>query len=245
MRNIYRTDGSVDGFFTAVFDAYKDENAYLTSSAYLQQGLFDTFRFVETDEEKAKRVVKKLYSLSRRGTREIFSILRTSEEEREQVAFSYAKKIVRYGESVRGRLADADVRRALDLSGRVWTEVHRLKGFLRFRETAEGVLYAPCTPDNDVVELLESHFCKRFQGLAFVIHDVKRGLALLYDGKECLLARADNAEVILSEKELAFSALWKKYYQTVTIPSRKNVRQQKNYMPVRYWSMLTEEPWEE
>lgn len=245
MRNIYRTDGSVEGFFTAVFDAYQDGNAYLTSSSCFQQELFDNFLSVSPNEEKAKRVLKKLYSLSKQGTREIFSILRTSEEDKEQAAFLYAKKIVRCGGSARSRLTDPAVRRALDLSGRVWTEVHRLKGFLRFRETAEGVFYAPCSPDNDVIELVMPHFIERFQGNSFVIHDVKRAIAGMYNGKESMLVSVKEAEISFSKKELAFSALWKKYYKTVNIQSRKNLRQQKNYMPVRYWSMLTEEPYEE
>ncbi len=245
MRNIYRTDGSVEGFFTAVFDAYQDGNAYLTSSACFQQELFDNFLSVSTDEEKAKRVVKKLYSLSKQGTKEIFSILRTPEEDKEQAAFLYAKEIVQSSGSARSRLTDPAVRRALDLSGRVWTEAHRLKGFLRFRETAEGVFYAPCSPDNDVIELVMPHFIERFQGTSFVIHDVKRAIAGMYNGKESMLVSVKEAEISFSQKELAFSALWKKYYKTVNIQSRKNLRQQKNYMPVRYWSMLTEEPYEE
>ena len=245
MRNVYVTDGSVEGFFTAVFDAYKDENAFLTASRCFQFGLLDTFLSVTTDEEKAKRVVKKLYSLSGQATREIFSILRTPEEDREQTAFLYAKKIVQYGGSVRSRLADPAVRQAQELSRRLWTEVHRLKGFLRFRETAEGVFYASCTPDNDVVELVMPHFIERFKSGSFVIHDVKRGVAGMYNGHESMLISVKEAEITLSGKELAFSALWKKYYKTVNIQSRKNLRQQKNYMPVRYWSMLMEEPYEE
>lgn len=245
MRNIYLTDGSERGFFTAVFDAYTDKDAYLTSSKAFQSGLFDTFIEVESEETKAQRVMKKLFSLSSQGAREILSILRTEADEKEQAAFLYAKKIVRYGEGARSRLADAEVHRALDLSGRVWKEVHRLKGFLRFREMENGVLYAPCSPDNDIVDLLLPHFIDRLQGLAFVVHDCRRGIAGIYDGKEWVLVAAGRAEIRLSEKEEAFSALWKKYYQTVNIPSRKNLRQQKNYMPVRYWSMLTEEPWQE
>lgn len=245
MRNIYVTDGTVKGFFTAVFDAYLDENAYLTALPCFQQKIFDRFISVKSDEEKAKRVVKKLYALSAQGTREIFSILRTPAEDKEQTAFLYAKRIVKYGGGARSRLTDPVVRHALDLSGKVWTEVHRLKGFLRFRETAEGVFYAPCSPDNDVVELLTPHFIERFRGVPFLIHDVKRGLAAMYNGKDRLFVSVGEAEINLSEKEVAFSALWKKYYRTVNIQSRKNLRQQKNYMPVRYWSMLTEEPYEE
>ena len=108
-------------------------------------------------------------------------------------------------------------------------------------ETSGGVLYAPCSPDHDDIELLAAHFVARLNA-PFVLHDVWRKKALLYDGNECILTEAGEAEILESEQEKSFSALWKKYYQSVNIAERKNLRQQRNYMPVRYWRFLTEEP---
>ena len=59
MRNIYRTDGSERGFLTAVFDAYPDKDAYLTSAPFFQAELFDGVRLVETDEETEASVEEK------------------------------------------------------------------------------------------------------------------------------------------------------------------------------------------
>jgi probable DNA metabolism protein len=242
-RTVYVTDGTREGFLTAVFDAYKDETAYLTSSCCFQQSLLDEIRRVQTDGEKAKRVAKKLFALSQRGASEVLAILRTPAEDREQTAFLYAKRIVAYGNGARSRLTDPIVRRALDLSGQVFTEVHRLKGFLRFRETEQGVYYAPCEPDNDVVDLLLPHFRSRLAGVPFVIHDFRRGVAVVYDGENSALSSVGQAEIALSASEAECSELWKKYYQTVNIESRRKEKQQKNYMPVRYWRTMVEEPW--
>ena len=245
MRTVYLTDGSKAGFFTAVFEGYSDENAYLTANRDFQPRLFDTFVEVKTDEEKAKRVLKKLYSLSLQGAKEVDGVLRSEEEEKEQTAFSYVKLLVKYGASARNRLTDPIVRKALDSSGRVWTEAHRMKGFLRFMETETGVLYAPFSPDNDIVELIMPHFARRLQGKPFLVHDTRRKIAGAFNGTEWILLPAGEAEIVLSDREEAFASLWKKYYRTVSIPTRPNARQQKNYMPVRYWGYLTERPWEE
>ena len=43
MRNIYLTDGTAETFFTAVFDAYRDADAFLSPSRALQTALGDRF----------------------------------------------------------------------------------------------------------------------------------------------------------------------------------------------------------
>ncbi len=242
MKNFYFTDGSAENFYTAVFVAYKDENAYVTSSGAVQVGLGDGFFRVQTDEAKAARVTAKIQTLDARALLEIDRILRTNAADKEQAAYLYLRALIEYGKPVRGALTRGEVRRAMDLSAQVGTEVHRLKGFLRFQETQDGVLYAPCSPDNDVVDLLMPHFAHRLKTCSFIIHDVWRGVAGIYHKGEWLVTAAGEAEFALSEREKNFQSLWKKYYHTVTIAERKNERQRKNYMPVRYWKFLTEEP---
>ncbi len=240
-RKVYFTDGTQESFFTAVFDGYKDDSAYLTSEKNLQLSLGEEWVKLEADGEKVARVLRKLKAIDARAVYDVQLVLRSCESDREQTAFLYVRELVKTGKSVRGKLALAAVRRMMDLRGQVANEVHRLKGFLRFSETEEGVLYAPCSPDHDDIDLLAPHFIARLNA-PFVIHDVWRQKALLYDGRECILAYVGDAEIVESEREKRFSALWKRYYQSVNIPARKNVRQQKNYMPVRYWEFLTEEP---
>ncbi len=115
-----------------------------------------------------------------------------------------------------------------------------MKGFLRFMESRDGALYAPFSPDNDITDLLMAHFAERMKAERFVIHDVKRKIAGMYDGREWIMARVGEAEVYLSEYERAFENLWKKYYKAVNIESRPHIKQMKGYMPVRYWKFLPE-----
>lgn len=240
MRRIYFVLDEPICFFTAVFDAYKDTDALITSSKRFQTAIGDEFIQVHPDEEKARRVVKKLKDIDFRAFREIDSILRSNAEDKEQVAFEYLKLVIRYGKSAREKLSLAPVRKMQDITSRVSFEIHRLHGFLRFQELEDGTLYAPFDSDNDVLDLLMPHFIRRYKNCPFVLHDVKRKTATIYNGADWILVPVENAEIRISKREEYTQSLWKKYYNTVAIPMRKNTRQMKNYMPVRYWKFMLE-----
>lgn len=242
MRKIYQIDQTPCAFFTAVFCAYADraENSAIIVSSDFQSSIGDEFLSPAPDEKKAARVLKKLRAIDARCLCEIDYILRTAAPDREQIAFLYIKRLLSNNAPVREMLVFPEIRRAMDLSAQVGNESHRLTGFLRFHETASGIFYAACTPDNDVVDFLMPHFCARFKNTPFVIHDVKREIAGVYNGNSWLVAPAKRADIVFSEREDGFLKLWKEYYHTVTIPARKNTRQMKNYMPVRYWKFMPE-----
>ena len=128
-----------------------------------------------------------------------------------------------------------------DMIMRINYEVHRFKGFIRFSETGDGFYYAHFEPDNDITEYLVPHFLRRMKR-PFILHDTKRNvIALCVDGKYKIVHGGDTTyTVYLSEKETNFQNLWKSYYKSVNVAERKNTRQMKNYMPVRYWKNLTE-----
>ena len=141
MRIVYFIkSGSLESFFTAVFDGYKDETAYLTSSSFFQPALGDTVVCVQESQEKAERVARKIRSLDGRALYEIERILRSNDPECEQIAFSYLRVLVKEQRPVRGMLLKAEIRRAMDELRKVTKEVHHLKGVLRFQETQDGVV---------------------------------------------------------------------------------------------------------
>lgn len=236
----YITDGSEDCFYTAVFDAYKNENCIITSQGDIQLGLGYELIEVERDENKAERVKRKLNLLDAGALNDIKLILKSCDPLKENIAFEYVKLIVKNGGAVRNMQADPRVLEATDVISKVTGETHRMKGFLRFMENADGVLYAPYSPDNDITDMLSVHFAERLGGQKFVIHDVKRKIAALYDGNEIIMTRVEDAEVYLSEYEKYFENLWKQYYKSVNILSRPHEKQMKGYMPVRYWKFLPE-----
>ena len=138
------------------------------------------------------------------------------------------------------RLAEPDVFHAVSYIKKVALEIHHFHGFVRFMETASGALYAPIEPDNDICDLLLPHFKTRLPEYPFVLHDIKRKKAAVYDGKNTFVAYLPEANVLLSTNEEGWQSLWKNYYHAVNIPSRERIKQMKGYMPVRYWKYMPE-----
>lgn len=239
--NVYITDGTEQGFYTAVFDAYPDKNCIITSSKNLQLTFDSNIIHVKTDDEKSKRVLKKLRLYDKQGENEISLILRLGSDEKEQIAFEYLKRIIALKAHAREHLNEPAVISARDAYKKVTTEAHHFKGFLRFMEGTNGVYYAPFEPDNNILELIVPHFTARLKNQPFVIHDVKRRIAALYNTKECVITTTDEkVSVNLSKYEQAFQNLWKEYYNSVNVSQRPHEKQMKGYMPVRYWKYMPE-----
>jgi probable DNA metabolism protein len=236
----YLVDGSESCFFTAVFDAYNNTDCIITMADNVQLGFDSDVVDVSADEEKAERVRKKLQQIDVAALREIRLMLRSADALKEQVGFEYIKLIMKNKAPVRDRLAIPTVMEMSEICGRVTKEIDRIKGFLRFMENSQGVLYAPYSPDNDITDLIAPHFAERLKNQRFVIHDIKRKVAAMYDGQNLVMFEADNAEIYLSKYEKTFENLWKQYYKSVNIADRPHEKQMKGYMPVRYWKFLPE-----
>lgn len=236
----YIVDGTEECFYTAVFDAYNDKECIITSERDLQLGLGYGLKEVITDCTKASRVKNKIAAFDKGAPEDVKLVLKSCDPLKESAAFEYIKLIIRCGGAVRNMLAHPTVIEMNAIRSRVTGEAHRLKGFLRFMENADGVLYAPYSPDNDITEMLALHFAARFANQKFVIHDIKRKIAALYDGGEIVMTGVRDAEIYLSEYEAYFENLWKQYYKAVNIESRPHEKQMKGYMPVRYWKFLPE-----
>jgi probable DNA metabolism protein len=231
-------DGTADGFYTAVFDGWKENCAVAENECNLQLG--DEAVYIVTDEQKAARVSKKLKAISPVQEKNIRLVLRCAQPDKAEVARRYLRLVLACGASAAERLAEKDVRQFFDYLKKIKVEEDHLLGFLRFSECADGILYAPCSPDHDILELLLPHFTDRLCGQKFVIHDVGRKKAALYNGERVLIAPLDRAEIVLSADEEAYLALWREYYNAVNIQSRQNLKQMKRSMPVRYWKFMSE-----
>lgn len=237
---IFITDGTAEGFYTAVFYAYRENGAIITSQENEQLSFDTEIIAIKTDDAKATRVRARLDSIDSYAAGDIDLVLRSCDSLKEQTAFEYLKLIVKKGHAVRKMLSDPTVIEITEIIDRVTGELHKMKGFLRFMETANGALYAPYSPDNDITELIAPHFKARLGAHKFVIHDVKRKKAALCDGKTWFMADVGDADIYLSEYEKVFEDLWKRYYVSVNIQERPHEKQMKGYMPVRYWKFLPE-----
>lgn len=240
----YFFDGTKNGLLTCIFESFYDRRIPDdVTTECVQCGLLDEIVTIKTDSEKAERVYKCLKNCKTKYLVSDFNLtFRSGEKSRFKVLFDYLNvAISNKNIDVSKAFALPEIQAFTDLKNRIYTETHRFKGFLRFMETEKGFYYACYEPDNDITELLVPHFTARLQS-PFIIHDIKRNILALCDGKRYkILDGGDNGvTVFMSESEEIFLDLWQQYYKSINIEERKNLRQMRNYMPERYWKNLSE-----
>lgn len=240
----YFFDGTKNGLLTCIFESFYDRRIPDdVTTECVQCGLLDEIVTIKTDNEKAERVYKCLKNCKTKYLVPDFNLtFRSGEKNRFKVLFDYLNvAISNKNIDVSKAFALPEIQAFTDLKNRIYTETHRFKGFLRFMETEKGFYYACYEPDNDITELLVPHFTARLQS-PFIIHDIKRNILALCDGKRYkILNGGDNGvTVFMSESEEIFLDLWQQYYKSINIEERKNLRQMRNYMPERYWKNLSE-----
>lgn len=238
--DIYLISDFYDGFYTAVFYGFKKIGCAITSDKNVQLSLTDRLIEVTPEKDKAQRVRSRIYSYDGGAIRFIDRILRSDGKDKETAALDYIRVLIERKKPIGDMYADPRVFRANDYVRKVGWEIDKMYGLLRFKECAGGILYAPYEPDCDITELIARHFSARLPKERFIIHDVKRKKAFIYNRGECAFAPLDKAEIYLSDDEEEFEKLWKRYYDSVNISLRPHEKQMKGYMPVRYWKYLPE-----
>ena len=238
----YFYDGTKAGFLTAFLEAFSDNEARLCCGfgASAQLTLGENPISVITDEEKAKKAEQRLLSFDRDCMYDLDTLLRSGMDNKSQIAFNYFRFLAKTKRPVGKMIAEPAVYAAVECMKKVGHEIHKMHGFIRFMETESGALYAPFSPDNDIVDRLVPHFRARLPQYPFVLHDVTRKKAAVYDGKNVFIAPLGSANVLISANEEEWKKLWQKYYVAVNIPSRERKKQMRGYMPVRYWKFLPE-----
>jgi len=107
-------------------------------------------------------------------------------------------------------------------------------------------------PDHYILPLIADHFADRLAGERWIIHDRKRGLAVVYDGHQtdkdpfCAQRKwyitdfSHNGQLPLTQREQYYQELWQLYFDKISIESRRNPRLQAQFVPYRYRNDLVE-----
>jgi len=136
---------------------------------------------------------------------------------------------------------DSDVRTVLEAEYKVWHEIHRLMGLLRFCPNEDGIYIAHCEPDYFVLPALWPHFRQRFGETDWAIIDEKRRLCLrCVSGSLELFNTGNNPAFLNNPPGGAWENLWRLYHKTINNESRNNPGLQRRLMPTRYWKYLNE-----
>jgi probable DNA metabolism protein len=242
----YRYDGSPDGLLCAIADAVKRKEAPAVISGPASEGLLfaDRVHQVQTEALRADEVVLYLRKkASKEAARNLLYCLAGPFEQMELQLLAYYRMGLKLGKQVDRCHAEAVVHTVHQAARAVGREIHRFKGLLRFRKLQDGLYWAPFEPDYDIISALTPHFRARFPDQRWMMHDVRRARAVVWDGQR-LYAELEPEKVLennpVAEDEADVQQLWQAFFQSVSIEGRKNSKLQTRCMPLRYWRWLPE-----
>lgn len=245
-------DNSLEGFLTAVFEAYDRRlisYRIRKEETYTQQ-MFDELIRVTADKNKAARVWKGLRTkMTGTGLDYLYCASLSELPEAENLMQAFIQHIFKQEKNAERDYSDESVLQIAKISKMVHRERHRMKAFIRFQLTADGIYYAGIEPDFNVIPLIIPHFKNRYADQRWLIYDLKRKYGIYYDlhkveniTLEFAPGNNDGKNITVSfdEKEAFYQTLWQDYFKSVNIASRKNTKLHIRHVPKRYWKLLTE-----
>lgn len=246
---VYRCQDSLEGVFTGIYNVYEDrvspQEAYLSLNR--EPLLFSQDREVKPDPVKTRKVTRTI--LRKFGPENFEALclaLSSPEEEKGQAVLQTVAKGLERG-VCRGHLldnlADQNVNLCHKLARGAGRENCHLRGFVRFEELENQILYARIEPKNNLLTFLMPHFSDRFPGENFAIYDVGRELFGLHPaGKNWYLMQGEEPETAGSAGEEEYARLFRHFCSHIAIAERKNLCLQRNLLPLRFREYMTEFP---
>ncbi|EPF72171.1 TIGR03915 family putative DNA repair protein [Acinetobacter rudis] len=253
----YIFDGTMTGLLCCVFRAFKfkEFDVLVTSKQNCQSGLFDENITVESNQEHANRVWSGLKSFnSNVGLRNFYYAFLSEQEEVFQHLFNFCIYCFHSSESIDRNYGHPDVLAISKWAKQVGREKHRMEAFVRFKKSKDALFISLVNPDFNVLPLIQAHFIARYKDQKWLIYDEKRNFGIYYDLKTIHNVHMDVYEVDnkievgssqsfnieLDPEEILYDQLWKDYFKSVNIASRKNLKLHIQYVPKRYWRYMNE-----
>lgn len=208
-----------------------DENKYLPS-------LLEEPVRLELEQVKMSNL-----NISSNILKTIYYVFLSEEKNKELIIYYFWLNSLKYQNKIFFMRNLKCVSSALKISKYVSNENHKLKGFLRFKETNNHILYAEISPTNNVLELLSKHFANRLKNEYWIIYDIRRNRYSIYDKTKYYIVSKDNINldsIKLDKEEKDIESLWLIFFETIGIEERKNKRCQMNFMPKKYWKYMIE-----
>jgi probable DNA metabolism protein len=241
----YIFDGSFDGLLTSIYEAYyrKDKPEEIIPECQFKPTLLTEPFYVATDVEKSSKVYDAIKNkISKPSLKLIYHVYLSELDGCCTMIYNYVKLGFKLGKEVDLHLHVDCVLQMHNLEKKVTYECHRMLGFVRFK-SIDNMFYATIEPDHNILGLIASHFSSRLPNENWIIHDLKRNLAVFYNKKEWIvteLSKEKAGDFLVREESELYETLWKEFYKTIAIEDRINPMLQKRMMPARYWKHLTE-----
>lgn len=238
-------DGSLEGLFTAIFYAYpyKDDCTINKLENHIPS-LLNEIKEIPTESDKFKRVYNSIIQkLNGKVLNNVYYLYLSENDGVENIILDYLKLCYKYGTNINLAKNNDTIILVDKYYKKVAQEAHMFTGFVRFKEIAPLSFYAQIEPVYNILPIILNHFTLRFSDQNFIIHDLKREKAIMYNKESSIITDLSKDEGYLLSNlnnDENFESLWKTFYKSVNIKERENSKLRNQHMPKRYWNHLTE-----
>lgn len=256
-KTIYLCEDSVEGIFTAVYDAWGNRRKQGTQEIRATQTgghnyeLFAEYVAVVSDAEKTEKVLRSVRKKLSAGLEYmLLKAAMSNSEERAQIIYEVLQWSFAKGRDCSNDLSVACNCRLMEILRYYGNEEHLMLGFLRFQPVGEHQWLAVMEPKNNILPGLMAHFSGRFNTENFIIFDKGRGIAGIYNSVQSTahepwaLVELDDAQKSALERaekrKDRYKNLWKIFFKTIAIEERENYTCQRNLCPLWYRTYMTE-----
>lgn len=243
----YLCEDNFDNILCGIYDAWAspvpNAQVRLELKDNYNMELFCEYTEVETDQKKAQKVAQTVRKrISEEAFQCLYRVSLHSSSKKADIMFRFLICGFRIGPETMSCLQVKPVMSAFELSRFVSNEAHLLLGFIRFHQVQNDILFAAICPENHVIPLVAPHFADRLSGENWMIYDEKRNLVAVHRaGMGWVMAQPDaDFRTEIEERENTYEDLWKVFFRSVSIDSRRNEKLQKTMLPLRYRKNMTE-----
>jgi len=235
-------DGTYEGFLTLVYEVYYTKlHVKKIQREKTEVLLFEEVFEVQTDTSKAQKVLSALkQKFSAKNFATITNVFLCDSKEFEKPLLDF----IILGFKDKRNLNNINFPAILymrNLEKELFRVVHRMYGFVRFKEIEDGTLYAKIETKYNVLYFLGKHFLNRLGDSDFIIHDIQREFAFVKYKNEIDIRHVSSFdEPEYSKDEEKFRNLWKTFFKSVAIEKRKNKKLQQQFVPLMYRTYMSE-----
>lgn len=252
---IYIFDGSFNGLLCCVFECFemKEFDVKIYNHQHQEIDIFQQQRDIFTDDVKANRVLIALKKrINQSFVNDLYRAYLSEDVNAWQAIIYIVVQIFKGNINIINNYGDSHVIYFHQTLKKVSRERHRMKAFIRFSKSNDGLFYAIIEPDYNVLPLILSFFKNRYTDQQWLIYDIKRKYGIYYDTKNLSEVKIDNIPkpiksnavssqpIVLDDQELLYQQLWKRYFKSTNIVERKNLKLHLQHVPKRYWKYLVE-----
>lgn len=247
-KRIYLCDNSIDGIFTAIYQAWSSKLGHANvkieekseGSKFSNIELFAEYVVSDTDFQLSQKVARSIREkISEEAYEMCCHVALSDYSGKADLIYRFLILGFAVGRQIVEHMSNEVVNRMFRVYKNVSNESHHLLGFVRFSEQDNGLLTSTIHPKNNVLTLITPHFADRLPKEQFMIYDANRKLASLHvPDTPWILVQVPELDqdrlCEISGYEDKYRELWLTFFDHIAIKERVNYNLQRNNLPLRF-----------